>query len=60
MDRHEGEGGGLNRYDGEKDCFIRFHLIDPDSAELELLYIRTLMGDHAGYLWISYYEILIN
>jgi len=47
-------GGGLNRYDRERDRFVRYKLTDPDSTEWGLRNIRHMIVDREGGFWIGY------
>ena len=46
-------GGGLNRYDREKERFYRFRADPSDTNSLSNDMIRCVIEDHSGNLWIA-------
>jgi ligand-binding sensor domain-containing protein len=48
-------GGGLNRFDPEKEVFTHYRAIPGDSSSLSNDYIFTIHGDSAGTLWLGTY-----
>ena len=46
-------GGGLNKYDREKDAFIRYQNDPDDPHSLSSNMIRSVYEDRAGRLWVS-------
>lgn len=46
-------GGGLNKYNREKDSFIRFRYDKKDSTTLSNDFVYSIEEDDEGYLWIG-------
>jgi ligand-binding sensor domain-containing protein/signal transduction histidine kinase len=53
-------GGGLNRYNSEKECFTRFVNDPDDSSSLSHNSISALLLDRNGNLWIGTFGAGIN
>jgi signal transduction histidine kinase/ligand-binding sensor domain-containing protein len=46
-------GGGLNLYDRQNDCFIRFTSDSLSETSLNAPNVSTILQDHHGYIWIG-------
>ncbi|MBL7191376.1 response regulator [bacterium] len=47
------EGGGLNKFDHEREIFINYQSSPEDSNSLSLNFVRAICEDKEGYLWIG-------
>ena len=46
-------GGGLNKYNRDKDNFIHYSQVTDDSTSISDNFVRTIIEDHQGKLWIG-------